>query len=416
MIFIQIPSYRDSELGPTIRDALSKSKWPNDLRFGICLQDDLSTNYGFDFDDKRFRMLHFHWQESLGACWARHHAQSLYEGETYTLQLDSHHRFVEHWDEKMIQQLELCSSSKPIISTYPGSYNPDTNEVQHHLPTKIVPTYFDHNGQLKRSPVQFKPTPSRQPIPARLLAAGFLFTTGRFCEDCVYDPNMYFNGEEISLTVRAYTHGYDLFHPQEVLLWHEYIRRDKPRHWSDFVDHFENESDRETATDWSLQDVARLDQLLEGSLDHEVSREFGLGSKRTVDDYQRYSGIHFKDQILFTEAKQGCTPFAMPKHDWQTQHQIYLTEKFNKKLWRFSLPKQEHHEGLTIKARVVSLFNLHGDLIERVRMPTQATQDGRHVIESESNLPPASWISSALADDNQWHTLSEGEITDYLLL
>ena len=37
-IFIQIASYRDPQLLPTIKDCISKAKYPENLRFGICWQ------------------------------------------------------------------------------------------------------------------------------------------------------------------------------------------------------------------------------------------------------------------------------------------------------------------------------------------------------------------------------------------
>ena len=35
------------------------------------------------------------------------------------------------------------------------------------------------------------------------------------------------------MTVRAFTHGYDLFYPHRVILWHEYTRNYRPKHWDD---------------------------------------------------------------------------------------------------------------------------------------------------------------------------------------
>ena len=39
-IFVQIASYRDPELIPTIQDCIEKAKYPEDLTFGICWQRD----------------------------------------------------------------------------------------------------------------------------------------------------------------------------------------------------------------------------------------------------------------------------------------------------------------------------------------------------------------------------------------
>ena len=50
-----------------------------------------------------------------------------------------------------------------------------------------------------------------------------------------YDPELYFHGEEITLAIRAFTHGYTLFHPPEHVLWHEYTRYYRQKHWDDHV-------------------------------------------------------------------------------------------------------------------------------------------------------------------------------------
>ena len=45
-IFVQIASYRDPELLPTIRDCIDKAKYPENLTFGICLQRDENESMG----------------------------------------------------------------------------------------------------------------------------------------------------------------------------------------------------------------------------------------------------------------------------------------------------------------------------------------------------------------------------------
>jgi hypothetical protein len=59
-IFVQIASYRDPQLVPTIKDMLANAKKPNNLVIGIARQ--YSDEDGFDNldeykDDKRFRIL-----------------------------------------------------------------------------------------------------------------------------------------------------------------------------------------------------------------------------------------------------------------------------------------------------------------------------------------------------------------------
>ncbi len=42
--------------------------------------------------------------------------------QEYYLQIDSHMRFLQDWDELLIQQLNSCPSQKPVLSTYPAGY------------------------------------------------------------------------------------------------------------------------------------------------------------------------------------------------------------------------------------------------------------------------------------------------------
>jgi hypothetical protein len=116
MIFVQIAAYRDPELLPTIRDCLAKAEFPDDLRFGICWQTDVSDSALSPFlDHRHFRIQRVRWNESKGLCWARSEIQNLYEGEEFTLQLDSHHRFAPGWDRQLRDYMALCSSVQPSL-------------------------------------------------------------------------------------------------------------------------------------------------------------------------------------------------------------------------------------------------------------------------------------------------------------
>ena len=101
-IFVQIASYRDPELVKTIKDMLANAKRPKNLVLGIARQ--FSESDGFDNldkwrKDKRFKILDIPYTEAQGVCWARNLVQQLYNGEEYTLQIDSHMRFVKDWDD-----------------------------------------------------------------------------------------------------------------------------------------------------------------------------------------------------------------------------------------------------------------------------------------------------------------------------
>ena len=293
-IFIQIASYRDPQLLPTIKDCIEKAKNPKKLVFSIAWQhspEDEWDNLDEFKKDKRFKIIDINYKDSQGACWARNQLQQFYTDEEYTLQLDSHHRFVENWDEeaiKMIKQLQKKGHEKPLLTGYVSSFDPDNDPAGRVMePWKMNFDRFIPEGAVFFIPATIDDYRERtEPIPARFYSAHFCFTLGQFCVEVPHDPEYYFHGEEISIAVRAFTNGYDLFHPHKVLVWHEYTRKGRKKQWDDdpvWVTRNNNCHKRNR-------------KLFE--MDGEVKDiDFGVydfGTKRTLAEYEAYSGLSFK--------------------------------------------------------------------------------------------------------------------------
>lgn len=309
MIFVQIAAYRDPELVPTIRDCLANAKYKSDLRFGICWQRHEDEHDLKDFqEDARFRIDTVPWFESQGLCWARSRIQKLYNGEEYTLQIDSHHRFAPNWDEHLLKCMELTDSPKPIITTYAGMYEPGSNRKLGNEPYKMVADRFTPSGTILFRPhvIQHWEQLSK-PVRARFVSGHFFFTLGKHCEEYKYDPNLYFAGDEISLSVRSFTFGYDLFHPHRTYIWHEYTRQGRAKHWDD---HSVKNKDLVGAA-WHERDQIskkRLRKMLKEEENDADIGEYGLGSVRTHRDYEMYAGIDFARRRLHRETVQGMEP------------------------------------------------------------------------------------------------------------
>lgn len=154
-IFVQIASYRDPELIPTIKDCIAKAKYPENLTFGICWQRDETENLDEYKQLSNFRIVEVPWSQSKGLCWARSEIQKLWQGEEYTLQIDSHHRFIQNWDEEMIDMMFMTGSKKPIITTYAGMYSPTENKLLNVEPYKMVPDKFTPSGTILFILMQF---------------------------------------------------------------------------------------------------------------------------------------------------------------------------------------------------------------------------------------------------------------------
>lgn len=302
LIFVSIAAYRDPQLTPTILDCIQKASNPDRLRFGICWQrGEEEERLPFD-EDKRFRILEVDWRQSKGACWARAEIMKLWQGEDWFLQLDSHCRFANGWDEMLLRAMADTGSKKPILSTYPAPFTPGENEILTDGPLQVAFHAFTTDGipQLRprHLPEHHK---AGHPLRARFLAAGFLFTCGRFVQDVPYDPELYFMGEESAMTVRAFTHGYDLFHPAETILWHNYGRQDARKHWGD---HTGNDA---IVRPWNrLDETSRLKagRLLSG----ELVGEFGLGPMRTLEEYEKYAGLSFRERKAQQYTLRGEEP------------------------------------------------------------------------------------------------------------
>lgn len=311
-IFIQIASYRDPELVPTISDSLQKAKYPDRLRYGICWQhanEDVWDNLDAYKPDSRFTIMDVHWKDSKGLGWARHRTQKMWKGETYTLQIDSHHRFIQDWDEELITMFHQTGVKKPIITSYAAPYTPG-QPLSDTTPYKIVGTTFSSYGTILFYPHAI-PNASAltKPIPGRFVSGHFYFTLGQHCQEYKYDPEIYFAGDEISLSIRSFTLGYDIFYPHKVVLWHEYIRAKSKKHWDDFDSNSKRSGKTEDA--WHELDEkskSRLRQMLreeDNNLDLGV---YTLGSVRTHSDYERYAGISFKHRKLHPDTMAGINP------------------------------------------------------------------------------------------------------------
>ena len=305
-IFIQIASYRDPELNNTIANCIENAKWPENLRFTICWQhaeEDTWDNIDRWKSDSRFKILDFNYTDAKGACWARNQIQQHYKGETYTLHLDSHHRFIKDWDFELIEmykQLQEDGYQKPLITSYLPSYFPDKDPVG-----RIQECWqLDFNRFTPEGYIWTQPSTqpkSEKPIPSRLFSAHFVFTSGNFARDVQHDPEMYFHGEEPSLAARAYTHGYDLFHPHKIIAWHEYDRNGKKKQWDD---------DKQ----WSAKDRAsharyrRLHGMDGLTYDPSEFGKYGFGTVRTLRDYEIYAGFNFSERRVTSNAINRIPP------------------------------------------------------------------------------------------------------------
>jgi len=297
-IFIQIASYRDPELIKTIKSCVDNADKPNNLVFGIARQfhpDDKFDDLSEFMLDERFRILNIPHTESKGVCWARHQVQQLYKKEEYTLQIDSHMRFAKGWDTEMIgmiKQLQKKGHKKPLLTGYVSSFDPDRDpEARIQEPWRMAFDRFIPEGAVFFLPETIPNWKElKEPIPSRFYSAHYAFTLGKFSKEVQHNPEYYFHGEEISIAARAYTWGYDLFHPHKVLIWHEYTRKGRTKQWDDDGAWVQKNN--------VSHDLNRKLFAMDGIKQEGHDGPYGFGKVRSLKDYEKYSGLLFEKRAV----------------------------------------------------------------------------------------------------------------------
>ena len=284
-IFISLAAFREHLLAQTLRSAFSEAEYPEKIFVGIIVQNCFGLDgyqcrtgmqvigkdeHGHDkakisdappdvngieefCNDRKFkkyclnnqvRVIYQHETDALGPAVARYYASKLWAGETYFMQMDSHLEFANHWDTFYIKEVKLAKSyPNAVLSTYPpgfgtfGDYEGgtkghrlcycefSTNEVERHI------IRINTSGAYKGG----------EPRPTQIayIAAGFFFAHAHFLRDVPFDPYLpwCFMGEEIALSMRAWTAGWDIYAPRTNMIAHQYRpgRMGLPKFWESVV-------------------------------------------------------------------------------------------------------------------------------------------------------------------------------------
>jgi hypothetical protein len=412
-IFVQIASYRDPQLIPTIKDLLDNAKYPKNIRLGICRQyhpddkfDDL-TEYE---NDERFRILNVLYSASTGVCWARNQVQQLYDGETYTLQIDSHMRFEKDWDETLINMLKGLQEEgykKPLLTGYVSSYDPDNDpEGRVTEPWRMVFDRFTPEGVVFFLPEVIPGWKElTKPIRTRFYSAHFCFTLGEFSLEVQHDPEYYFHGEEISIAVRAFTHGYDLFHPHRIVLYHEYTRKGRTKQWDDDKTWYLKNNTSHSKN----RKVLGVDgEKYEGKL------KYGFGTERTVRDYEKYSGILF--------GKRSVQQYTIDKNYPPNPHNYETEEEWEKSFLQIfkhciDVPLDRLPEG-DYEFLVVAfhdendntLFRQDANTDEILRMKKDPDGYGKIWREFNTSVKPKYWVVWPYSKSKGWCDRLTGDL------
>jgi len=309
-IFVSIAAYREPELALTIESCVDNATYPGRLRFGVCLQWD-DTIPGAEFDSldvlcERWpiRLLRFHHTESRGGCWARYLTQGLYDRERYTLQIDAHTRLASGWDTELVGTSLALPGAKPLLTGFPPLYRRENGidslvePADDPVPVTVVSHWAD-DGWIHHPAVPAPASESRRPRPTRVLSGAFVFTDGAWNIEVRQDPEHLYTGEEFALTLRSFTHGYDLWNPDRRVVWHRLHPTANPKYIHDDPD--------AAVSRQHARACRRLRTLLAGDPDR-ILEPYSLGTARTLGQYAAWSGLDLATRTIHPDARSGVGP------------------------------------------------------------------------------------------------------------
>jgi len=301
-IFISIASYRDPILIKTIESAISKANRPHDLYFGLVIQD-LKKDIPDLSKYKNISQFIMHPRDAMGAGFARDIAMSLYDGQDYFLQIDSHTIFEDGWDDIAIAELykakNIANNNKVILSYFPPPFYVESNKrisivkndkKQLPYPTRQKPI-INKRKEWTAERYEFEDKERLNPELSSTVLGGFIFADASLIKEVPYDPEISFFGEEICFAMRAWTRGWDIYSPGKNICYHFYFRGDYKKIWKDI---------NIRKISWAeVENISREKQkkVLCGI----ETGIYGAGNIRSLKDYEDFIGIDFKQYYGLTK-------------------------------------------------------------------------------------------------------------------
>ncbi len=369
-IFVSLAAFREHLLGKSMMSAFDNAKDPSKLFIGAVVQNcygldgvvcktglevigkdkngrDMTSvspkppdangieefctheKYKHYCENGQVRVIYLHDTDALGPQTARYYASKLWGGETYIMQMDAHLEFAPEWERYYIDEAKASLNyPKSVLSAYPPGFKEydgqfkgggrgerlcgahfSTSPVEHHI------LRIEQRGQT--------PFDAKRPTQIPFIAAGFFFAHSSWLQDVPFDPYApwCFMGEEIALSIRSWTHGWNIYAPRKNVIAHQYRpgRLGLPKFWESVG----RDSGRASLnTRLQKHVIRRVKHMLAYPTDSKemIQKEgdgislhnfenYSLGHDRTLEDYLQWTHINPTKQE--TKKMEWCLKSTM---------------------------------------------------------------------------------------------------------
>ena len=182
-------------------------------------------------------------------------------------------------------------------------------------PSAVEPTHSRLRSSLKQAAQEFDGVYHPVPRFAPFVAAGYYVAHSGILKDAPYDPFLpyIFMGEEIIMSSRYWTHGYDIFAPAYSVVGHIYERKHKPKFWETIDRLFEVEGINDDLGLVALERVKHQLQYIESSRDYIKEKtvlhgleHYTMGTERSIWDYLDMAGIDPIHKVINKQNVAWC--------------------------------------------------------------------------------------------------------------
>ncbi|WP_374371130.1 GlcNAc-transferase family protein [Dongia sp.] len=286
-----------TEIGEIVANIFACAQFPDRVTIGIAWQMAPTDDAEASIDTTRpgqVRIARIDANRALANGCILAQALRLMMREDFVLSLPHRHRLNEGWDSRLLGMHVRCEDGKAVLTAgieLHAAQNPDQ-------PSQPVFAGFDERSRLPivgERPVKEQ---KNEAVPSAFCRASLLFAPAQAFREVPLDPHISQNEEDISLSVRLWSWGWNIYTMPERILW--------PLPDAVHV----SASDSNISALGSALSRKRLRHLLgiASSDEREPLRDlerFGLGAIRSVADFEQFAGIHFASQIADPRAREG---------------------------------------------------------------------------------------------------------------